>query len=473
MKVTQVLYLAVFVGIVVCIVTSSHLEGYEDILPVNSQSEPTVAKSVSPTRLSIQAMPNASHPGTLPFGPYAQQASVGSYQYQDPAQLPATFQQISQLHENLRSFLAFEGDAISNSSDPSVQLPLTQLRADSKRLDEEMAVLKNNPGVQSSLTQQNTADIEGVLSFLQRKVRLFQTSGVINSESEEGFQSGSEHKNGKTRATQADLEKLQTKVYAAILTLSSSGTTDSVVQARIKNLQTMYSALTDMIKKLNNGTWTPLNIPVFQDDITTILPNLDNPSASISMPFSSETSDMMPPMYKGISKLVGKENAASVFNSIMEKGLLRMNVDLGYNLPGSGSKSKSTSTSGSDSMLKISRNIDMISGITDSNGMGHDVADMETSAPFDASMPGAEHNNSKVGGLDWKHRAESICEQVRLRGLDPQDFGCIAKGSMMSPAYSWRGHTKMICGRLGATMDPNLPVVSGCPPSHWAGWGAF
>lgn len=481
MKVTQLLYLLIFLGIVVCIVTSTHLldtEGFEDGLPVNSQSEPRIAKGIQPTRLSIQAMPNASQPGTLPFGPYAQQAAIGSYQYQDPAQLPTTFQQISQLYEGLRSFLVFEGVSISNSSDPSVQLPLTQLRADSQRLEQEMSVLKNNPGIQSSLTQQNTADIEGSLTFLQRKVRLFQTSGVINSETE-GFQDGSE--SVKTRATQQDLQDLQKKIYAAILTLSSSGTTDPVVQARIKRLQDMYSAITDMINKLDKGIWTETNIPVYEEDISAILPKLADTSSSVRDIFTGgESSDDLSPIEKTLSAYVGKDNAKSVFNSLKDNGTFRVNVELGYNIPGSGTRGRESGRESrresriSDNTMMYSNSMDMLTGSTDTSlGMSDSNTDMDTASPFDASMPGAEENNSRVGGLDWKRRSESICEQVRLRGLDPQDFGCITKGSMMSPAYSWRGHTKMICGRLGATMDPNLPVVSGCPPSSWKGWNTF
>jgi hypothetical protein len=100
---------------------------------------------------------------------------------------------------------------------------------------------------------------------------------------------------------------------------------------------------------------------------------------------------------------------------------------------------------------------------------------MGVNLPFDSSTPGmddrsASNNKNKASNFDWKKRAASICEQVRLRGLEPEDFGCIAKDSLMSPAYSWRGHSKMICGRLAATMDPGLPVTCGCPPSNWKGW---
>ena len=101
---------------------------------------------------------------------------------------------------------------------------------------------------------------------------------------------------------------------------------------------------------------------------------------------------------------------------------------------------------------------------------------MSVNSAYDTTTQGMDdraYSNTtypNASRFDWKKRATSICEQVRLRGLDPEDFGCIAKDSLMSPAYSWRGHSKMICGRLGATMDPNLPIVCGCPPGNWKGW---
>jgi hypothetical protein len=465
MKTTQILFLVLFAGLIFCVVTYTHLldpvkpkkEGFENAsLPVNKGSEPNIVSSVMPTRISLQAMPNASVPGTLPFGPYAQTAAVGSYQYQDPAQLPAELKQMKQLNEDLRSFLVFEGLTVSNSSDPTVQLPLTQLRADSRKLQQEITVLEANPGVQSSLTQQHTADIQEALTFLQRKVRLFQTAGVVAGGAE-GFQDMAAKV--KTKATKENLQELQTRVYGSILTLSASGTVDPVVQSRIKRLQDMYSAVSDMISKLDKGIWTSADVPVFKEDIEEILPKLAKPTEEVKDIFSQESgSKPSSPLEKHIAGLVGTEAASGVIKNLMNNGSLRFNVEVGF---GGTKNSKSYDLLGSD-------------GKADAQANAQAEA-MEINAPFDNKMPGVDDryeakNKKKLGGLDWKKRSESICEQVRLRGLDPQDFGCIAKGSMMSPAYSWRGHTKMICGRLAATMDPDLPVVSGCPPSNWRGW---
>jgi hypothetical protein len=228
MKATQVLYLLLFIGIIYLIIKGSRLlddEGFQ-----SPQSEPILPKVLEPTNLETQASPNPSVPGELPFGPYGQMPSVGSFPYQDPSLLPAELTQMKKLNEDIRSFLVFEGPKLADMSDPSIQLPLTQLRADSGKLQQEIAVLNNNSGIASQLTQQNLADIEGSLVFLQRRARLFDNSDVTGVE---GFTDSTSN----TKATKEDLQKLQAKTYAAVLTLSASGSTNATVQERIKILQ--------------------------------------------------------------------------------------------------------------------------------------------------------------------------------------------------------------------------------------------
>jgi len=459
MKTSQVLFILLFITLIALIVTSTHLldvkKKSEGFMDDTISSEPEIASGVMPTRLGVQAMPNASIPGTLPFGPYRQTAAVGSYQYQDPALLPAELKQMKQLNEDLRAFLVFEGASVASSSDPTVQLPLTQLRADSKNLYQEITVLERNPGVPSTLTQQQLADIQEGLTFLQRKVRLFQTAGVISGGSE-GFE---DMQPAKTRATKDDLLGLQTRTYGAILTLSASGTVDPIVQARIKKLQEMYTAVTDIITKLDKGLLNATDIPAFQEDIIQILPSLDKPNTEIMDVFTQGDGKQLNPVEQQLAALVGKDQAQNVFKSLVDKGSFKIELGYGDNKYSKKMKMNADGTVGSDDTL--------------ANGALHN------DTPFDSTMPGVEErsadtpkgkHNTQPGGLDWKKRSESICEQARLRGLDPLDFGCLAPNSMMSPAYSWRGHTKMICGRLAATTDPNLPTVCGCPPANWKGW---
>jgi hypothetical protein len=688
MKTTQILYLIVFVAVILWMATQTPMfrkftEGYEN---PNKRSEPIIPKGVPAVTLQTNAQPNPNTPGALPFGPYGQTAAVGSYQYQDPSLLSANLQQMKMLSEDIRSFLVFEGTAAAASSDPTIQLPLTQLRADSRKLDQEISVLKNNPGIDSQLTQQDIADMQEALTFLRKKIRLFQNAGVVTdgtfgtqAKKVEGFVSGGNAmtfselvtysnnldavlnqmnalkvvfpdekglptlidiytsvknvvnplltsiKNGtkketdipftkqdlnadilalftytafaplppatnlnmkvskadlqlyqtnlppyitaysqivtadptvarhisdlkalqtsvndlltrlnngslteasltmtrkdalyilfglaylaeklktlqpqtttgmvvpgattpspKTRATKADLQDLQSKIYAAILSLSASGTTDAVTQARIKNLQGLYGNVSDTINKVDSGVITEAEIPIFKEDIALILPNLAKPSEALVDIFNQPSGAPSNPVQTFLAGIVGEQNAESVFKSLVDKGMFRFNVDFGYNVPGSNNQLKSSSQFGVDSKGNLTQTngkqtiqpANATKAEAPAPGAGGGDA-MKTEGPFDTGMSGYEDRLAQsrmmasAGNMDWKVRVKQICEQIRLRGYDPADFGCIPEGSMMSPAYSWRGHAKMVCGRLGATMDPGLPEACGCPPPGWKGW---
>jgi len=480
------LYLVLFIGIVIWVATSTHLldrvgEGFQNV-PLKS-SEPIIAKGVEPTKLPTEAMPNPLTLDSIPFAPYGQTASVGSFPFQDPAMSPAELNQIKKINEELRSFLVFEGANISSSSDPNVQLPLTQLRADSQKLQQESSTLEKNPGIKSTLTQRDLGDIEGALAFLQRKVHLFESSGVV-SDDVEGFTGSYDRESNpkpKTKATKEDLQDLQKKIYGAILILSSSGTRDPVVQSRIKRLQDMYTAVSDMIVKLNKGIMKPEDVPVYKEDIKELLPFLANPSIKLGDIFTKGSGKKLSPVEQQLANLVGEENAPGVFKNLMDKGMFKMSMDLGYNVGDSRANCANDSKDSSIYSKKFSLQPDGTMGLDDKDNKlnsspykSSDDVPMQNDTPFDSRSPGmddrAPNGKNNPSGLDWKKRGQSICEQVRLRGLDPLDFGCIPQGSLTSPAYSWRGHTKMVCGRLGATMDPDLPVVCGCPPTGWKGW---
>ena len=197
-------------------------------------------------------------------------------------------------------------------------------------------------------------------------------------------------------------------------------------------------------------------------DINQILPSLDKPNKPIMDIFAQGDGKQLNPVEQQLAALVGNDQAQNVFKSLVDKGSFK--IELGY---GNSMYSKK---------MKMNADGTVSTSATDDTAT---TSVLHNDTPFDNTMPGVEErgvesakakHNTQPGGLDWKKRSESVCEQVRLRGLDPLDFGCLAPKSMMSPAYSWRGHTKMICGRLAATTDPNLPTVCGCPPANWKGW---
>jgi hypothetical protein len=100
---------------------------------------------------------------------------------------------------------------------------------------------------------------------------------------------------------------------------------------------------------------------------------------------------------------------------------------------------------------------------TDLNGSG-----------YESGLPGISISRTlpepNVGSLDWKQRSTEIREQIRRRGLNPTDFGALPENTEVSPEFSWRGYTQMMCSRLNATTDPGLSQTVGCPPQEWSGW---
>ena len=122
--------------------------------------------------------------------PPGQTASVNSYPAEDPALEKTTLVRIKNLQETLSGFLKNEATGLKETSDPNVQLPLESAKADLRRLTDEVSVLSRNPGVQSSLTQDDVNQIEGNLTFLQKKWRLSANalSGVPPPSEIEGFQ---------------------------------------------------------------------------------------------------------------------------------------------------------------------------------------------------------------------------------------------------------------------------------------------
>jgi hypothetical protein len=72
--------------------------------------------------------------------------------------------------------------------------------------------------------------------------------------------------------------------------------------------------------------------------------------------------------------------------------------------------------------------------------------------------------------FDWKKRAREIENQIRMRDLNPSDFGVMSPSAAVPADFSWRGYARMICSRLQTTPDPGLPETCGCPPMDWKGW---
>jgi len=450
-----------------------------------------------------------SMPGELPVAGYEQIGAMSPLPYQDTTLIKANRQQLVSLLEMVKGFLAFEAQEISEKSDPSVQLPLQTARSDFHVLQREVEVQNRNPGVQSTITLTNLNEMASNLAYLQQQVRLTGAAGSLQIPKYEfeGFENpatskglspnkgmvdiNGHHETNKTNktkgqiATKEDLQDFVGKIQGEILRLSASGTNDPIMTTRVKALTEMKASIQQIIDQLEKGTLMAVEVPVMKADLDRAFPILGKPSEPLpqviktlglpaglanALPSSLQKD---PQTMRQISTLVDK------YADQLVKGL-SASVSITYTSENEAAKGKDTRSkrsnestvdrTGFPSLMDLNR---VSSGKTfhtkrlggqqlTSDPIADSITDVTAQTPMDAGR-GPSH-------FDWKQRAKEIENQVKQRGLRPEDFGIDLKASKRSADFSWKGYTKMMCTRLQATMDPALPETCGCPPLDWKGW---
>jgi hypothetical protein len=181
----------------------------------NTVSEPASNGSIFPgCDVKASSWPGML-PGPLPTAPYEQIAVGSPLPYQDTSLIKANRQQLINMLEMLKGFLAFEAQEISERSDPTIQLPLQTARTDFHVLQAQVEVLNRNPGIQPTITLSHLNEIGSNLAFLQSEVRLIGSAGPIQgpiyefTKPVEGFFGGSPdakkggNQNGRNNQTNA------------------------------------------------------------------------------------------------------------------------------------------------------------------------------------------------------------------------------------------------------------------------------
>jgi hypothetical protein len=420
--------------------------------------------------------PSLMPPVDLPFQPIEVRAKGAPLPYVDPATEYAKYIRIKGVLEDLQAFQGFEAQSLQDMCDPSIQLPLTNLKADVETLKSAVSVMDRNPGVKSTVTTKQLNDMSYNVQFLRDKKNKLVANNVIA----EGFVASQEQE--KERATYKELQEFDTKLMLEKLRIASSGTTDPNVIARISTLDRIHEEINDILKQVDEGVTAEEDIPVYKSDINSALPNLGDlskplPQAITKAGLPSWLLNLFP---GGLSAsdttqlLAFKKSLESYTQAV---SAVAADAFAKYKL-GPSSSSPATAELFTDSSL-LSRDQALLS-IHGGNLPGPRCQQRGNSSilpslfnpRLDAGLPGTEYPEEyeQKGGFDWKSRAELIGERVALRGLDPRDFGIMEKGTEVSDEFSWRGYARMICSRLMATTDPGLPETCGCPPYTWNGW---
>ncbi len=442
---------------IIYMISSKSVDGFVE-MPIVSTP---VKDNATVTNIENIANNPGTLPGALPIAPYEQLATMSPLPYQDTALIKANAKQLSALYEDLKAFLTFEAQHLSEKSDPTIQLPLTTTRSDYQEIKNEMDVIKRNPGIQPTITLSHLNDMTSNLEFLKKTLRLEKNAGSM-----EGFVNHdvSALTSQSTQvATLTDLKDFVARIQGEILRLSASGTTDPVVTARVSSLTKMKGDVQQIIDQLNSGALLSVEVPILKSDIDKALPILSKPNEPLpqlikTLQLPAGLGNMLPSnlqkdpdTMREISKLIDK-----YANTFLNGMSASFNVK--YTSPREVIQSKIDST-GFPSLSDLN-NVSNAKFTPYSDG--NPVSDRYAQIPGDAGR-GPSH-------FDWKQRAREIESQIRLRKLNPSDFGVMPPDAKPSSAFSWKGYTQMICTRLQTTMDPALPETCGCPPMDWKGW---
>ena len=480
-------FLSLLFVLIVIFIFTSQKEHFTDVPPTHTVKIPNVppATALLPGSNAKVAQPIAvpepvaevvpyTLPGDLPLAPYGQVATMSPLPYQDTTMIKANRQQIISLLEMLKGFLAFEAQELTEKSDPSIQLPLSNARSDFQVLQNAVNLLNRNPGLQPSMTQTTLNEMSSNLAYLQEQVRLSGSAGALQGPTNqftEGFTNSG-------TATINDLTEFVGRIQGEIIRLSASATTDPIVSARVSALTQLKNDVQGIISKVNSKSIPPNEIPVMKSDIDKAFPILGNPSQPL--PQIVRTLGLPPGLANVLpSNLQNDPETAHHIDSLLDKYAEQIingvsaSFSIKYTAPNEVGAAQ-VGAAQAEAQRAASSTIDILgfpsaadlNNVSNAKFMPYDsglpITDVLAPTPVDAGR-GPSH-------FDWKQRSKEIEAQVKKRGLKPSDFGIMPEGTKTSPDFSWKGYARMMCTRLQATPDPSLGITCGCPPMDWKGW---
>ena len=392
--------------------------------------------------------------------------------YTDPAQEKSSYNRIKELLETANGFVNNEAPKMAEMSDPSVQLPLTTLRADINRLNDEKLVLERNPGIQSTITENDMDGIQANLAYLQKKWRAVEDSGSGNVE---GFTDAS----GSTvTATYDELKNLISKLSVEITRLSVSATTDPVTKKRVQVLTNIKKALQDIIDDIDKGLLRVADIPITQDAYVRFLPILGT-----SNPLPQLFGNNLPPSLWSLFPSYGPGDASGadvfryLFNTYSDTLVKGLSWDVNLNYLSERKADTATANAMSSLISQYGHGVQLpngstltasVPGVTPNEDAGAAPTLTSSSETPTTDCTGKDC----VKGLDWKSRSAAICLAIQKRGFNPGDFGCMDDTKSVGKNYSWRGYARMVCTRVSTIYDTGAPEAVGCPPLTWPGWSS-
>jgi len=454
--------------------TVNKKESFENAVKFRQPESPVPQKNVSD-----EVKPYTYQSDTLLSPSPGQIGSFNSLPYIDPSLEKAKYERILNIETTLQGFLNNEATSLTELSDPAIVLPLTTARSDLTRLRNELRVLKRNPGIDSSLTQEDVNEIEANLSYLQNKWRSSIYNDINNIENfkVEGFQTNQ-------RASLNELKNVVTRIDTTTTLLSSAGTTDPVFRARIEALKSLKTQVQNIIKEVESGARMESEIPVNRADYENFLKSVNNTNSPITNLMKNSNlpktlSDLFPTYSYGDAS--GANLVKFLFNQYAETLFKGLSWDVNFRYTSESEQKLASSLANSIGMALTSSNISSQPvGVPPSitGGKPLESPPKDNRGEFASKVSNIQSEQTRTEDkkattptkFDWHERSNFICDSIQKRGLNPDDFGCLKPDQYVSENFSWRGYSKMICNRLGTSYDTGLPETCGCPPPSWKGW---
>jgi hypothetical protein len=286
------------------------------------------------------------------------------------------------------------------------------------------------------------------------------------------------------------LQDLSLRLNVEIVRLQSSGTTDLNTQSRINVLTSINQAVSDIINEVTSGIRKLKDIPFNRSDLAKFLPAMTNMNTAIpdlikQSGMSSFLNSLFPKF--SVGDISGSVIGKAMFDAYGQDFFKNLSWDVGLSYKGQAEQdiARNSASAAADTLAATTsgQSYDERQANAAPNssyrGLLSSVIASETGMTptyVSAGMGGAPDMRSKTAPgppstFDWKERSKQICAQVVARGMDPNDFGCLADADTMKrESFSWRGYTRMICDRLNTVYDTSIPFLCGCPPQTWPGW---
>ncbi len=431
--------------------------------------------------------------GSLPWSSY-KPSRAAVMPYRNPGTEPARYIQLLSAMEQVQAFFGFEAPALENQCSPALVLPLQQARADLGQLITQVDVLERNPGIPSVITTKELTSIMSNLRYLQKEARKIKANSgteLLGANADagvvEGFASQIDEENPEpealqTPATQSQLQAFKVAIEQAITGLkkSSADSTDPITIARLASLDRLRRDVEDIIVSLEKGDIKQSEVPIYYDDIAAISERLGDTSKTIgtiirNVALPPALAKIFPADMNWKDRITLSEIGKTIDSYMGEltdgmswsaKG--DIGVELKYDSP------RALELAQAGVALK---SINSKGGATDTSysamGFSEDAPEAGATEGYEGRITGLNPDGTrimmmepKVGGFDWKERADHVCASIKKAGMDPKMFGCVNPKDV-SESYSWRGNVALVCNRLKSSTDPGLPLTMGCPPDDF------